>query len=281
MPHATTPTSAQSEQLEFWRQVVDPRGIGMLDALAEDLASFTHEPVDVVRAKMSTGCEDFKALWCAQSIDTRDRAEVQRFYEEQFVEAYELAYWHGGGLAHFPLNYACAGLFARRLGLKRALDFGSGIGTGSLALAAAGCEVHAADIARRLLPLVRHRMEARGHSIRTIALSNGERPESECYDLITCFDVLEHVPDQHAKLIELQGYLRTGGYLCVNLMDDSSHEDRPMHISSAGNWLSLVRQTGMAPAWSHFSGTPQILYKGAGSRLKNAIGRVVDTLQGV
>ena len=236
--------------LEFWQSVVDPEGRGMPEAIAGEIASYTGEPVAVVLEKMATGTEDLKRLWLETRINPSDAESVASFYRDQFVEAYELANWHCGRTnGEPPLSYAHAALFAREKGLRRALDFGSGIGTGSLCLAAAGCEVHSADIANELLQFVGHRMELRGHSPRLIDL-NTTRPRKGYYDLITCFDVLEHVPDQLAKLRELGAYLRIGGYLLVNLMDDSSHPDRPMHVSSAGRKLRLVRKTSLRPDWS-------------------------------
>lgn len=266
--------------LELWRGVVDPDGVGMPDGIAADIASYTGEPVSVVLEKMSRAKHELKRLWEETSVDTSDAASVRSFYRDQFVEAYELADWHCGrenGVP--PLNYAGAALFARRKGLCRVLDFGSGIGTGSLCLAEVGCEVHAADVARQLLDFVRHRFARRQRSIRVFDLAAGERPAANHYDLITCFDVLEHIPDQLATLRELASYLRKGGYLFVTLMEDSSHPDRPMHISSAGDVLSLVRRTTLRPVWSHCHGDTMVLMRSRAGRLHSHIASWVDHVQ--
>src|SRR6185503_20970800 len=114
-----------------------------------------------------------------------------------------------------PLNYARAALLARERGIRRVLDFGCGIGSGALCLATVGCEVHAADIAKELLRFVQHRFSLRRRSVRLIDL-NEERPSPGRYDMITGFDVLEHIPDQRGKLRELASYLCDGGYLLAN-----------------------------------------------------------------
>jgi 2-polyprenyl-3-methyl-5-hydroxy-6-metoxy-1,4-benzoquinol methylase len=265
----------------LWRDVIDPRGIGLQRALAEDLASFSGESTADVLRKMERGKEDLKQLWEQSRIDVGDAGQVEAFYREQFVEAYELAYWHSGLLnGHPPLNYPFAALLARQLGLRKALDFGSGIGTGSLCLASVGCEVHSADIARELLRLASHRLVRHGFTTHPLDLSSGDRPRHGYYDLITCFDVLEHIPNQLAKLRELTTYLRPGGYLLVNLMQDSSHPDRPMHISSAGNWLALVRKTALRPDWSYFAGDYQVLRRAPGARVWNTAASLVDWCQG-
>jgi 2-polyprenyl-3-methyl-5-hydroxy-6-metoxy-1,4-benzoquinol methylase len=275
------PLFARPRLLEFWRQVIDPSGIGMPEGIASDLAAFTGEPVPVVLSRMANGKMALKQLWLERGIDPRNVDQVEAFYREQMVEAYELADWHCGRTnGEPPLRYAFAALFAQRFGLVRALDFGSGIGTGSVALASVGCEVHSADIARRLLDLAGSRMAGRGYTPTLIDLKV-ETPRLGYYDLITCFDVLEHVPDQYAKIRELESYLRYGGHLIVNFMADSTDPDRPMHISSAGNWLRLVRRTGLKPQWNYFTEGTQVLVRHKLAPLHNALGRVVDQLQGV
>jgi 2-polyprenyl-3-methyl-5-hydroxy-6-metoxy-1,4-benzoquinol methylase len=241
---------SKQELLTFWHSVMDPKGIGMAEAVAGEIATYTGESVPVVLSKMATGEKDLKGLWNQMSPDVSNPASVAKFYEEQFTEAYELAHWHSGGNGEPPLSYAYAAKFAQALGFKRVLDFGSGIGSGSLCFTAVGCEVHAADIAKRLLAFSESRVHARGSDILTIDL-NKKRPLARYYDLVACFDVLEHLPNQLAKLRELSSYLRAGGYLLANLYEDSTDTEKPMHISSANNIVSMIRQTNLIPQWSN------------------------------
>jgi 2-polyprenyl-3-methyl-5-hydroxy-6-metoxy-1,4-benzoquinol methylase len=271
----------QQTLADFWQKVVDPQGIGLSQALAAELASFTGEPVNVVLQRMSTGLQEFKQLWDSQNVNVADPSAVQEFYREQFVEAYELANWHSGeATGEVPLNYPHAALFAKKNGLRRALDFGSGIGTGSLCLAEVGCEVDSADVAQAMLKFVRHRMERRGYTPRLIDLAAGETPRRAYYDIVTCFDVLEHIPDQMSKLLELQSYLRVGGYLFVNLMKESSHPDKPMHISSATNRVRMIRRTSMVPCWEAYLDGLQVLQLKRTARLRNLLASWVDRMQG-
>jgi len=270
----------ESELAAFWNVVMDPAGRGLATAMADDIASFTGESSEHVLARMERGNEEFSELWTATAVDVGDPRSVEGFYADQFVEAYELANWHAGRTSGSPpLNYARAALLARERHLRRVLDFGSGIGSGALCLSAAGCDVHAADVAKRLLSFTRHRFASRQVDLVAIDLASGERPRYQYYDLITCFDVLEHIPDQRSKLNELASYLRVGGLLCVNLMNDSTNPDRPMHISSAGNWLKLVRSTALLPEWSAFDGEMQVLVRRPTARLRNLVGSLVDRVR--
>jgi 2-polyprenyl-3-methyl-5-hydroxy-6-metoxy-1,4-benzoquinol methylase len=262
----------------LWREVIDPEGIGMVEALANEIGSYTAEPVDVVRRRMELGTEEFKRLWEESHVDVSDERSVARFYQNQFVEAYELANWHAGQITNGqpPWGYPYAAALAQERELTRALDFGSGIGSGSLALASVCCEVHSADVAQELLKFVGHRMRRRGHAPHLIDLSAGEVPRTGYYDLITCFDVLEHIPDQLGKLRELQSYLRVGGYLFVNLMEDSADPSRPMHVSSAGDRLALVRKTAMSPEWERYFEGVYVLKRRRFGRLRNYLASWTD-----
>jgi ubiquinone/menaquinone biosynthesis C-methylase UbiE len=270
------------ELLRIWREAIDPEGIGMPESIARDIASFTGESTDLVLKKMDTGKEAFKELWEASHIDASDPKAVESFYRRQFVEAYELANWHCGREKGIPpLTYPWAAMFARRRGLKRVLDFGSGIGTGALCLLRMGCEVHLADIAQDLLQFADHRLRSRGFAPRVINLCSGSEPPHRYYDLITCFDVLEHVPDQTAKLRELGCYLRNGGFLLVNFMFSSHDPDRPMHVSSAPHWDRMARKTQMVPDWSETSDTVKVLRRTPTARFVNQLARWSEWFQKV
>jgi SAM-dependent methyltransferase len=272
----------QQELERFWREILDPAGVGLPRALAAELAAYTGEAPSLALQRMGDGKRAFNDEWSRAQVDTTDEHSVAGFYRDQFVEAYELAHWHSGGAGEeLPLNYARAALIARAAGWTRALDFGSGIGSGSLCLAAAGCNVDSADVASQLLRFVDHRMTAHGFPHRVLDLSAGDTPDLSAYDVITCFDVLEHVPDQYAKLRELEGYLKPGGVLLVNLMVDSAGPDHAMHISSAGDRLALIRRTGLVPRWTLYDGDMQALMKTTHAKVRNRVGSWVDRMQSV
>jgi len=271
-------TSHQSELIEIWRRAIGPRRLGTAEALAADIACYTQESIDQVLEKMAAGKDDLKQRWEEMRVDPANSEQVAAFYRDQLVEMYELAEWHSGRLNGIPpLNYAHAAKLARANGARRALDYGSGIGSGALCLAAAGCQVDCADISNTLLGFVGHRLTKHSIPVRTIDLGEGQLPDRRAYDIITCFDVLEHVVDQDRELRKLESYLRPGGYLIVNLMQSSAHPDRPMHISSAGDWLRLVRRTNLVPDWTHFITleTQALVYRRWG-RVKNLAASFTD-----
>lgn len=274
----------QSQLLDIWIHAMDPEGVGMPRAIASEIGSYTGESVPVVLDRMARGKDEFSRRWVQLGVNPSDPAQVEAFYDEQFVEAYELADWHAGRTnGEPPLSYPHAAFVARSRGLRAALDFGSGIGTGALCLLDAGCEVDCADIATELLRFVQHRVSGRGLRMNAIALKEDEKPRNGHYDLITCFDVLEHVIDPKAKLMELESYLRPGGHLFINLMTDSSDPDRPMHVSSAPDWLVWIRATALVPDWPLFyygAGAPvQVFVKTPYGKIRNRVASFVDAWQ--
>jgi 2-polyprenyl-3-methyl-5-hydroxy-6-metoxy-1,4-benzoquinol methylase len=265
------PSYSEADLTRLWNESLDPSGVGLAQAIAMDIASYTGEPIEVVTARMASGATDFKAQWEQAQVDPKDAASVAAFYRTQVVEAYELAHWHAGlTTGEVPLNYARTATLAREVSATRVLDFGCGIGSGSIVLAGTGAEVHSADIARNLLDLTGHRLARHGYTPHLIDLTASEKPRTNYYDLISCFDVLEHIPDQLATVKELETYLRAGGRLVCNFFNDSSDPDRPMHISSAGNWTRLIRTTGLSPDWDATSrASVPVLKRHPLARLKN------------
>ena len=128
----------------------------------------------------------------------------------------------------------------------RILDAGSGSGRTLDELAtygsAAGVDLSAAAVAAA---------RARGHEdVRLGALERLPYP-AERFDLVTCLDVLEHVPDDVAALREIRRVTRPGGRLLVTVpaypLLWSAHDERNLHYRRYG-WRAL-RDAAEAAGW--------------------------------
>jgi SAM-dependent methyltransferase len=73
-----------------------------------------------------------------------------------------------------------------------------------------------------------------------------ERLPNVAYDVITCFDVLEHVPDPVRTVKELRDALRPGGLLFLYAPFGEDPE-RPMHIVHDDRVFRLMRFLGFRP----------------------------------
>jgi SAM-dependent methyltransferase len=135
----------------------------------------------------------------ADLVDGTPGRYVPQEMEGELVEAEHLArYWWASGLA--------AG--------RRVLDAGCGLGYGSGMLAAGGAkEVTGVDLAEEVVAAARAAVpEARFETgdVRSLPFAD------DSFDLVVCFEVIEHVADQEATLDELRRVLAPGGALAIS-----------------------------------------------------------------
>jgi 2-polyprenyl-6-hydroxyphenyl methylase/3-demethylubiquinone-9 3-methyltransferase len=153
------------------------------------------------------------------AFDNFSQAELDKFNELAH------RWWdpQGPQKALHALNPARLGYVAERVALRgaRVLDLGCGGGLLSEALAGAGADVTAIDLAPDLLKIARlHGLESgirvdyRQVSAEALA---AEAPGA--FDAITCMEMLEHVPDPASILRACATLLRPGGRLLVSTLN--------------------------------------------------------------
>ena len=153
------------------------------------------------------------------AFDNFSQAELDKFNELAH------RWWdpQGPQKALHALNPARLGYVADRVELRgaRVLDLGCGGGLLSEALAGAGADVTAIDLAPDLLKIARlHGLESgirvdyRQVSAEALA---AEAPGA--FDAITCMEMLEHVPDPASVLQACATLLRPGGRLFVSTLN--------------------------------------------------------------
>jgi 2-polyprenyl-6-hydroxyphenyl methylase/3-demethylubiquinone-9 3-methyltransferase len=141
-----------------------------------------------------------------------DAAEVARF------NALASRWWDPTGemrLLH-RMNPVRAAYIAARTQLagRRCLDVGCGAGILTEALARAGAEVTGADLAEDSLTVARLHLAESGLSGVRYCLASAEElaaRESGTYDIVTCLEVLEHLPDPASAIAACARVLRPGG----------------------------------------------------------------------
>jgi len=112
---------------------------------------------------------------------------------------------------------------ADRVGLRgaRVLDVGCGGGLLSEAMAQAGSQVTAIDLAPDLVRIARlHGLECGvkvDYRVQAVESLASERPGT--FDAVTCMEMLEHVPDPGAILAACAALLRPGGRLFVSTLN--------------------------------------------------------------
>jgi 2-polyprenyl-6-hydroxyphenyl methylase/3-demethylubiquinone-9 3-methyltransferase len=104
---------------------------------------------------------------------------------------------------------------------RRVLDVGCGGGLLAEALARAGARVTAIDLAPAMIEVARlHAAEsALAVDYRLIAAEEVAAAEPAAFDVVTCMEMLEHVPDPAAMTATLARLLQPGGALFVSTIN--------------------------------------------------------------
>jgi 2-polyprenyl-6-hydroxyphenyl methylase/3-demethylubiquinone-9 3-methyltransferase len=96
---------------------------------------------------------------------------------------------------------------------KRVLDVGCGGGILSESMAARGAEVTGIDLADKALKVAQLHLLESGRTVtyRKIAVEELAREQPHHYDVVTCMEVLEHVPDPASQVRACADLLKPGG----------------------------------------------------------------------
>ena len=146
--------------------------------------------------------EMLRCQCCGYTYFDPDLAGNEAFYRQREREGY-----YSPTSPEFPRTNA----FARRHGLRRVLDVGCGSGFYLDLARTAGLETCGLELNRSAAA----KAKARGHKIYEKLLPELDQQEVGQFDLITFFQVLEHVPNPLSVMKQAAGFLRPGGCIAV------------------------------------------------------------------
>jgi len=155
----------------------------------------------------------------AGAADNADQAELAKF------DALAARFWDAEGEFRplHLLNPVRAQFIAQRVPLagSRVLDVGCGGGLLAEALAGAGAEVTAIDLAPGMIEVARLHAAESGLRIdyRVAGAEELARATPQAFDVVTCMELLEHLPDPAAMTATLAQLLRPGGAAFISTIN--------------------------------------------------------------
>ena len=154
-----------------------------------------------------------------ESTRNADPAELAKF------SALAQSWWDPKGPSKplHDLNPVRLRYIERTVSLPRreVLDVGCGGGILSEAIARAGARVLGIDLSQALLDVAElHALEAKIPAVyRVIAAEELAQERPAGFDLVTCMEMLEHVPDPAASIAALAALVRPGGDIIVSTLN--------------------------------------------------------------
>lgn len=148
-----------------------------------------------------------------------DPAEIGKF------DRLAARWWDPNGESRplHDLNPARLGYIASHCALPGtvALDLGCGGGLLAEAMAAAGAEVTAIDLAPEVLEVARLHLLESGLAVdyRQVSAEALAAEQPGRYDLVACMEMLEHVPDPSAVIAACARLLKPGGKLVLSTLN--------------------------------------------------------------
>jgi SAM-dependent methyltransferase len=233
----------EPELAHEWTRIIAPTTGDVRTELVSEAAEFFGISIDEGWRRLRGAGNRFREEWLKTVTNRHDPESLIQFYNQSNTELFELIEWH----ANDPIHYRT--LIVRDMAIGRPgrgyLDYGSGIGNDAMVLADAGFNVTVADVSDVLLTFAVWRLRRRGYNVRAIDLKRESLPR-DGFDVVACFDVLEHIPRPVNVVRNIRAALRTNGLLVMHapFAEDPEH---PMHVVHRDVVKPRMRSLGFQP----------------------------------
>jgi SAM-dependent methyltransferase len=237
-----------------------------LQQMAELIAQISGESVDTARQRLEferehPGCsvaEDF-----ARHGGPRYEwgPHLESFYGTTNAFLYELAVWNRNSVKSRMRRWT-ARLLERQGQNLDVLSIGDGLGFDCLYFRRKGHRPTYFELPGLSERFARELFNRNG--VQIPVLTDPAAIGREAYDAITCFDVLEHVPDPKGLVKTLASYLRPGGKLFVSAPFYMVLPWYPTHLRASRRYsgsISLYESAGLRLVDGRFDWCPIVLQK--------------------
>jgi len=237
----------------FWAEaLILPPHTDLYQSLISEIVKYTGLTKEETEIYCDSAVEDLASIWRKLGSAMKEQRCIESFYECK-TYIYELMAWHSLRDDNTPLAYVMALEFAKRAGIKTHLDFGSGVGSGTILFQRHGIDSWMCDISRTMLQFAQWRSVKRKGFTQspiwagTLDLWGHMRGQ---FDFITAMEVIEHLYDPIGMIENLCGALIPGGYLFIQLSSCRPDSERPQHIvTDPAPIFQRLRELGMQKVW--------------------------------
>ena len=230
--------------------------IYLTDEDVEEIATFFQIDKNFCRDRIwNYDSSEMSAMW--ENANPQTYEEIREFYRRTELYVWDLTQWHAS--TH---RESYNKIVARVMKLcpptthPRVLDFGGGIGTEVISFAKHGYSVVFADVPGITAEFAKHRLRHRGLKAKFLAIDNDHPNLLDKFDIIICFDVLEHLPNPEDILCLFHQHLTRDGVAAIKA-EFNDPGGYPFHLHSnfakmqGDGWNKTVRRVGFIPFQSH------------------------------
>lgn len=211
----------------------------------ERISEFLKINQEVVSNKIKTEL-DFPGITVKESWNKQNptsEKDIINFYKTTDSYLYDLSIEHNRNRRHLLRNLIFAELqkYSR---IQEILDFGAGIGTDASFFESKGYDTTYFDLKSITSDFAKFLFKKNNNKIKVVT----EEEKLEKYDVIICFEVLEHLSNPVKKLDDLFKMLKNNGLLFVTESFELVNEEYPEHLEQnkkLGNtWKDLAAEIG-------------------------------------
>ena len=226
-----------------------PRGAGTAASAIVELATYTSEPVDVVKAKLPAAGEALTEEW--RSAERNNETAVDAFYQETEHFIYDLTHFNYANMymGWRGSVYNLCQQVSEAMPAFEVLDYGGGIGTSLLELSdLPGIRMTYADLPGKTYDYANWRFQQRGLNVKSIALGDDDPLAGRMFDVIVCMEVIEHLVEPEDVVKYLIDHLKPGGLLILTVTFYAPEPDM-MHLNldryTNEGFYQIVENMGM------------------------------------
>lgn len=195
-----------------------------------------HQPIDALATAIDPWLQHM--TWRRDFVTWRERRLTQEHHQAERIAQIER---HAGSLTG-----------------ARLLDLGAGMGGFAVAAALHGARVTVSEYNLAYCQITQLRAERYGLALPILNGAGEHLPFTATqFDVVVCWDVIEHVQDPQAVLAEISRVLRPGGKLFLTVINRRAWVDPHYHIRGL-NWIPrtwaewYIERQGRSKANSNF-----------------------------